>query len=269
MKYNLFLGAGGVRCLAQIGALKAIDDANLDINKVVGLSGGSIIGYMYSTGLTPHDIEAFVLNTDFNSMARGSLEILKDAFQAWRIPPLFDATPFIDTVLAYTGIPYNYKYKFIVPVSNFVKRTYVAHSITEETSYEVIERILRASVSIKGLFTPVYIDGDACYDGAIMLGNCPIDLLQDSENCRSIALNASHPPHEYKVETGLLRSLMETLELTQYKLWQEQLDDVKNEIAVNLEVSTIATDFKITKTQKLAFIDKGEEQMKRVLDSLI
>ncbi len=77
MQCNAVFEGGGAKGIAHIGALKAIEEYGLHINKVAGTSAGSIIatlialGYtadeMYDpktgTGKLPHNLSKIVLNT--------------------------------------------------------------------------------------------------------------------------------------------------------------------------------------------------------------
>ena len=56
-KCNVILSAGGVRVFAQIGALKAIEEAGWEIENICGVSGGAVIAFLYASGMSIQDIE--------------------------------------------------------------------------------------------------------------------------------------------------------------------------------------------------------------------
>ncbi len=62
---TLMLLGGGVRCLAFVGALSAIEEKGLHINKIVAASGGSIIGSLYAMGKSPLEIKKIAMEFDF------------------------------------------------------------------------------------------------------------------------------------------------------------------------------------------------------------
>ncbi|MCP5007238.1 MAG: phospholipase [Planctomycetes bacterium] len=63
---TLMLLGGGVRCLAFIGALSALEEKGLVINKIVAASGGSIIGSLYAMGKSPLEIKSIAMEFDFS-----------------------------------------------------------------------------------------------------------------------------------------------------------------------------------------------------------
>lgn len=65
---GLALSGGGARGLAQIGILKAMDDAGLKISYITGTSIGSIIGGLYASGFSGVEIEDLLGEVDFGSL---------------------------------------------------------------------------------------------------------------------------------------------------------------------------------------------------------
>ena len=65
-KIGLALSGGGVKGLAHVGVLKAIDSAGLKIDYVTGTSMGSIVGSLYSIGYSADSIETLAREIDWN-----------------------------------------------------------------------------------------------------------------------------------------------------------------------------------------------------------
>lgn len=63
MKIGVTLSGGGLRGVGHLGVLQALDELGIQIDQLVGVSSGSIMGAMYSHGYAPKEI----------------LEILKEA----------------------------------------------------------------------------------------------------------------------------------------------------------------------------------------------
>ena len=55
-KLGLVLSGGGVRGVAHIGVLKALDEAGISVDMVAGTSAGAIIGAFYCAGVSPDEI---------------------------------------------------------------------------------------------------------------------------------------------------------------------------------------------------------------------
>lgn len=73
-RFGLALSGGGARGLAQIGILKAFDEAGLEISYIAGTSMGSIIGGLYASGYRAVEIEDIVADIDFGQLFSDSRE---------------------------------------------------------------------------------------------------------------------------------------------------------------------------------------------------
>lgn len=56
MKLGLCLSGGGAKAFAHIGALKALEEANIEFDYLAGTSSGSIIATLYAIGYTSEEI---------------------------------------------------------------------------------------------------------------------------------------------------------------------------------------------------------------------
>lgn len=63
-KTALVLSGGGSRAVAHIGAIRALEEQQVKIDYIVGVSMGAFVGAMYASGMTPDEMEAFFLNND-------------------------------------------------------------------------------------------------------------------------------------------------------------------------------------------------------------
>lgn len=62
IKLGLALGGGGARGVAHIGVLKAFEELGLSFDMVAGTSAGSIVGALYSAGLTSLQIRDLAMS---------------------------------------------------------------------------------------------------------------------------------------------------------------------------------------------------------------
>jgi NTE family protein len=72
-KIGLVLSGGGAKGFADIGVLKEIDKAGLQIDYIGGTSMGAIIGGLYAAGYTGVQIEKIILETDFIPLLQDKL----------------------------------------------------------------------------------------------------------------------------------------------------------------------------------------------------
>jgi NTE family protein len=68
LKIGLVLSGGGAKCMAQIGALKVIEEAGIQIDYIGGTSMGAIVGAMYSLGFSPTEIEAYLSAVNWDAL---------------------------------------------------------------------------------------------------------------------------------------------------------------------------------------------------------
>jgi len=65
---GLALSGGGARGIAQIGVLRALEDANITIGAIAGTSIGGIIGGLYSAGYNADELDSIINAIDFNAL---------------------------------------------------------------------------------------------------------------------------------------------------------------------------------------------------------
>lgn len=163
MKTGLVLSGGGVRGVAHIGAIKALEEHGIYPSHIAGTSAGAIVGALYAVGHTWEDILDFFKTTQIfsiNNYARSK-------------------PGFVDTEKFYERL------KFYLPEDNFASLKtplYVtATNLLDGTLKvfhhgELIKPIL-ASAAVPGLFAPVLFKNGYYVDGGT-LNNFPVDLLK-------------------------------------------------------------------------------------------
>jgi len=62
------LSGGGARGFAQIGVLKALDEAGIKVDIIIGTSMGSIIGGLYSAGYSIKQLDSIAVNTNWDDL---------------------------------------------------------------------------------------------------------------------------------------------------------------------------------------------------------
>jgi len=67
------LAGGGTRLPAHIGILTALEEMNIPIQHIVGVSGGSIISSLYASGMDVEQIKHTAMDVDFNQFRSFSL----------------------------------------------------------------------------------------------------------------------------------------------------------------------------------------------------
>ena len=161
-KLGVVLSGGGIRGIAHLGLLKALDELNMKPSAISGVSAGAIIGAMYASGKSPDEILAIGksnINFGFSNLLwrRGGLfsresihkllieNISHNSFEGLQIPLIVNATDFI-------------------------------HNKTVFFSEGELIPCLEASASVPILFSPAELDSRKLVDGGL-LNNFPIEPL--------------------------------------------------------------------------------------------
>jgi NTE family protein len=166
MKVNhnigLVLSGGGVRGIAHIGVLKALNELNIHPSVISGTSAGAIIGVLYAMGLSSQEMIDFVSHSslwkffrfEWSAGGLSNLNYLKKRLIEIGIPPNFE----------------DLQKKLFVSATNLTKgKTEIFHE------GPLIDTIL-ASCSIPLVFKPVIINSDRYADGGI-LNNLPVSAI--------------------------------------------------------------------------------------------
>ena len=56
-KVGLVLSGGGARGLTHIGVLKVLHEMRVPVDYIAGTSMGAIVGGLYASGMTPHEMQ--------------------------------------------------------------------------------------------------------------------------------------------------------------------------------------------------------------------
>ncbi len=164
---GLVLSGGGVRGMAHIGVLRAMEEHGISANVVSGSSVGALVAALYANGIPVQDMLTFFKETPL--FKYNFITILK--------PGLVDTERYFDVFKAY------------FPEDSFEaleRKLHVVATNLQEGSEEFFhtgELILPllASAALPPVFGPVEINGCLYADGGIM-NNFPIEPLSQEVN---------------------------------------------------------------------------------------
>lgn len=161
---GLTLSGGGMRGIAHIAVLKALEEYDLKPQIISGTSAGSIIAAFYSLGKTPDEMMEIVRQTTFFS--RSYLRLSKNGiFSSNFILKLFkDHFPEND-------------FK-ILKIPIYIAATEMTHGIVDFFSEGELFTPLLASSSVPFVLSPVKIGEKVYVDGGV-LDNLPIEPIID------------------------------------------------------------------------------------------
>jgi NTE family protein len=243
MKIGLALGGGGVRGLAHILVLEALDDFGIKPSIISGTSMGAIIGALYASGMSGKEIRERIRR----------FLILKD--DTWR-DIIAKKSDLLKLVTSFsTDFPrggfINTQGFFENLFSEIKKRTFEELDIpllviaadywtAEEVVFEADDLLpaLQASMAVPGVFTPVSIGGRVLVDGGVV-NLVPYDHLLDRADF-SIAVDVSKTRNPGKSEIpGALESVLGTFNIMQASALAEKMKHRKPDIYVQPEIQDI------------------------------
>ena len=193
-KIGLALGGGGARGAAHIGVIRVLEELHIPIDYVAGTSMGSIIGGLYSCGYTPDQMEKLIGSIHWDTLFQDAPERKDQSFRQKEddfehlmpfefglnfkkggllLPPGLIAGSKLGYVLETATLPCS-------SVTNFdqlrIPFRAVATDIQTGMPYVMgkgnLAKVIRASMAIPAIFTPVEIDG-TCSSTAGRRRTCP------------------------------------------------------------------------------------------------
>jgi len=196
---GLVFSGGGVRGLAHIGVLKALEENNIPIDYITGTSSGALVGSLYAAGLSPMQIEKMVTSTNFIKTVSGkfskeniyyfktnpldaswiSIKLLVDSLLRTQLPSNVVNPAEIDF-----GLMQNMASAIAVANYNFdsllVPFRCVSADITAKKQIIFnqgdLALAVRASIAFPFYYAPVLIGDNILYDGGIY-NNFPVDIM--------------------------------------------------------------------------------------------
>ena len=211
-KIGLALSGGGARGAAHIGVIRVLEENNVPIDYIAGTSMGSIVGGLYSSGLSPDEIEAALGAIDWDGVFDDLPPRSDRSFRRKRDDDLYlikFKPGFNDGHLDLPrGLVQGQKIdielsRLVVPVAsieNFDNLMIPFRAVATDiaTGEEVVigsgnlAMAIRASMSIPAAFAPAILDGRLLVDGGTA-NNLPINVVRDMGADIVIAVDISTP----------------------------------------------------------------------------
>ncbi len=163
---SLVLSGGGIRGVAHIGLLAAMQDHGINVNAISGSSAGALVGALYSSGLSVNEMLDFFRNsTLFNVL---NLAVTK--------PGILDSARYRKLMGSVVKAEFG---SLNIPLTICTTNLQTGEPVYFDKG-DLITPLL-ASCAVPPLFSPVEIDGVVHSDGGIA-DNFPIDPLLIKEH---------------------------------------------------------------------------------------
>ncbi len=211
-RIGLVLSGGAALGSAHVGVLKVLEELRIPIDFVAGTSMGAIVGGLYSSGVSPSEMEAILAETDWRNLLddrppRRHLPYRRKVddqtfltrFEAgfnhgsFQIPPGLISGQKLGfalqlMVLRAAGIE-----DFdLLPIPFRAVATDLENGEMVVLRGGDLGRAMRASMSLPGIFSPIEIDGRLLVDGALVR-NLPVDVARGMGADVIIAVDVGEP----------------------------------------------------------------------------
>ena len=185
-KIGLALGGGGAKCASEVGALIALDEANIPVGYIAGSSMGALVGGLYAAGYSGEEIKELWLTEEwlklFDRNAIGSIHEGTGREVERNIFGVVDGDEFEECLrqaLKNKGCETfdDLRIAFRCTATEIVDDSYLKEYVFESGDVaKAIHASLTYPAPIVGM-KPVTYDGMQLVDGG-MMNNLPVDVVK-------------------------------------------------------------------------------------------
>jgi len=209
---GLALSGGGARGIAQIGVIRALEEAGINISAIAGTSMGSIIGGAYASGYTVAEMDSIVINTDWDKLLLiNNPSERRELFIDQKINE--DRSLFTLRLNGFSPVlPTSFNEG--IRLSNFLTLLCLSSPVISENNFDdlyiryravctnlidgspvvlssgSLARAMRASSSVSFLLAPIIVDSLTLVDGGLV-SNIPVGVVSEIGVEYIIAVNTT------------------------------------------------------------------------------
>lgn len=239
MGIGIVLAGGGIRGIAHVGVLKALEDNNIQIDAIAGTSAGSIVATLYAMGYTPNYIYLLfkkyakdIINIRSKPIINGITKFIRN--KKIGITGLNDG---IMLEKIYNEISRKKGFKYIGDIRMPLvisavdvgeAREYIFTNCAfrnDRNDYYITEieigKAVRASSSFPAVFCPCEFKNHLFMDGGV-LDNLPVEELKRVYNGKIMSVNFEADSVEKNYD--LMDFVMKTLDIAGNKLSEKSLN---------------------------------------------
>lgn len=245
LKIGLALSGGAAKGLAHIGAIKALEEAGIQIDYIAGSSMGALIGAAYASGIPIDTLEKIVTNTDLNFAKLFDPRLFQPGLIKGNKVKKFLYTLYGDKNIEDLPIP------FAATATDI--KTGKLYVINKGSLAEAV----RASISVPIVFTPLQYKEAFLVDGGVV-NPVPIDVVRE--------MGAEHIIAVLVIFSDLLSDEKEFIEITdpdRERMKLSTTDNLSRKISEFLKISE-------NKTEDTIFVGDSEPpQITRMLENTV
>lgn len=251
MKIGVALAGGGLKGLAHIGALKALEELGIEIDYITGTSSGAMMAALYAMGYTPEEMIQ-VTKESYKKMIKFKKRVFLKAGIKFLVSRKIELQGIIDgeeieqIIEKYAQLKeirkmsdIQKKFAMITVDSKTTKKTILTstNDINRKKDVEYLSNIpigkaVHASMSFPAIFTPCKYEEYCFIDGGTV-DNLPVQTLKDIGAEKTIAL--SFKLDEFKGTENLFSTILRACDIFSMKDVKtgQELSDINIEINAN------------------------------------
>lgn len=199
----LVLGGGGAKGAAEVGALKAIEQAGVPIDYIVGTSIGSIVGGLYAIGYRADELDSLFTRQNWFELFNDARVHNQGRLSNVRGHGLMKGRgiiQFLDTLIArridtagVAGYPDSLDFSRL-PIPYRAVACDIRTGNAAVLANGNLTMAMRASMAIPGMFKPVRRDSLTMLDGGLV-NNLPVDVARAMGADYVIAIDLTQNKH--------------------------------------------------------------------------
>lgn len=162
---NLVLSGGGMKGVAHIALIEALEKRNIKINAISACSAGSLVGSMYASGASIKEMLEFFKITD----------IFQYSWITFAKAGIFNSENYAKLLDGRIKETFE---ELLYPL--YISTTNLNRGVTNYFSEGDLKKPVLASCAIPGLFNPIKINRELYSDGGV-LDNFPLTPFKESE----------------------------------------------------------------------------------------
>ena len=281
MKIGLCLSGGGIKGVAHIGAIKALEEENIKFNCVSGTSSGSIVASMYAMGYNSNEMFRLfkkyakeISKIDWMQIIKLTLGLIfmrKIVIDGLNTGSELERVINLQANKKGINLISDIKMPLIIPsVSLCDGKIYMFSSLRNNRKYSdeviVIDNIkvgkaVQASCAYPGIFCPVKVYNEKLVDGGIR-ENTPWKQLKEigAEKIISIVFEKEK---KIKNRTNILDSITKSMGIMMHELYTYEIDGTEYLLKLNTKDVGLLDVDKIDELYAL-----GYETTKKRMDSI-
>lgn len=283
MGIGVALAGGGLKGVAHIGALKALQDLGVNIEYITGTSSGAMMAALYAMGYSPEEMME-ITKESYKEIVKINKRVFIKAGFKFLFTHKIDLQGIIDGQKVEKVVEKYARKKEIHKMSDIQKKFAVvtvdakttkkcilaSNKIKQKKDVEYLSNIpigkaVHASMSFPAIFTPCKYEKFCFIDGGTV-DNLPVDVLQDLGATKTIAL--SFKLDEFEGNENLFSTILRACDifsLKDVKIGQE-LSGINIEIDVS-QVKLLKID-DVDKTIKVGYntVMKNKEKILRMVE---